>query len=101
MRFDPWAHNQYCFYNFCAIQILIEQTELSRDLAKKLLIFKKGDIVESILEYEKLGSSDKLNKLLTQNGYILVKKILLDYIYVNKDFSLNKIKYVKPPKRKF
>ena len=48
------------------IQILIEQTELPRDLAKKLLIFKKGDIVESILEYEKLGSSDKLNKFLLE-----------------------------------
>ena len=48
------------------IQILIDQTELARDLAKKLLIFKKGDVVESILEYEKLGSSDKLNKFLQE-----------------------------------
>jgi len=48
------------------IQILIEQTELSRDLAKKLLILKKGDIVESIIEYEKLGSSDKLKKFLLE-----------------------------------
>lgn len=48
------------------IQILIDQTELPRDLAKKLLIFKKGDLVESILEYEKLGSSDKLNKFLQE-----------------------------------
>ena len=48
------------------IQILIDQTELPRDLAKKLLIFKKGDVVESILEYENLGSSDKLNKFLQE-----------------------------------
>lgn len=48
------------------IQILIDQTELPRDLAKKLLIFNKGDVVESILEYEKLGSSDKLNKFLQE-----------------------------------
>ena len=32
------------------IQILQDQTELPRELAKKLLIFKKGDIVESILQ---------------------------------------------------
>ena len=48
------------------IQILIDQTNLPRDLAKKLLIFKKGDVVESILEYENLGSSDKLNKFLEE-----------------------------------
>lgn len=59
--------------------------------------FKKYNVKCFLIE----RVSDKLNKLLTQNGYILVKKILLDYIYVNKDFSLNKIKYVKPPKRKF
>lgn len=46
------------------IQILIDQTELPRELAKKLLILKKGDVVESILEYNKLGSSEQLNKFL-------------------------------------
>ena len=48
------------------IEILIEQTELPRNLAKKLLIFKKGDIVESILEYENYGNPDKLNNFLLQ-----------------------------------
>lgn len=35
------------------IDILISQTGLNRQLAKSLLIFKNGDIVECILEFEK------------------------------------------------
>ena len=48
------------------IQILVDQTELSRDLAKQLLILKKGDIVESILAYESLGTENKLVKFLEE-----------------------------------
>ena len=37
------------------IDILISQTGIDRDLAKQLLIYKNGDLVESILEIEKIG----------------------------------------------
>ena len=33
------------------LQILIDQTDIPRDLAKKLLIHKKGDLVESIHQF--------------------------------------------------
>lgn len=48
------------------IQILVDQTELSRDLAKQLLILKKGDVVESILAYASLGTENKLVKFLEE-----------------------------------
>ena len=48
------------------IDILISQTGIDRDLAKKLLIYKNGDLVESILEIEKIGLnniSELVNKI--------------------------------------
>ena len=46
------------------LQILIDQTDMPRDLAKKLLIHKKGDLVESILEFENSTSLDQLKEKL-------------------------------------
>ena len=48
------------------LQILIDQTDMPRDLAKKLLIQKKGDLVESILEFENSISLDQLKEKLIQ-----------------------------------
>ena len=42
------------------LQILIEQTDIPRDLAKKLLIHKNGDLVESILEFNNYNNLDEL-----------------------------------------
>ena len=50
------------------IQILIDQTALPRDLAKKLLIFKKGDLVESIIVYEDCGTVEKLQEMLEEEN---------------------------------
>lgn len=55
------------------IEILISQTGLSRELAKKLLIFKQGEIVECILEFEQYSPDrlaeleDKINSIQTKN----------------------------------
>ena len=46
------------------LQILIEQTNIPRDLAKKLLIQKKGDLVESILEVNNHNNLDELEEYL-------------------------------------
>ena len=46
------------------LQILIDQTDMPRDLAKKLLIQKKGDLVESILEFENSTCLDQLKEKL-------------------------------------
>ena len=48
------------------IQILIDQTSISRELAKKLIIYKGGDIVESILELENNSNLEELEKKLLQ-----------------------------------
>jgi hypothetical protein len=42
------------------IQILIDQTTISRELAKKLIIYKGGDLVECILELENTKDLDEL-----------------------------------------
>lgn len=42
------------------IQILIDQTTISRELAKKLIIYKGGDVVECILELENTKDLDEL-----------------------------------------
>lgn len=48
------------------LQILIDQTDISRDLAKRLLIQKNGDLVESIIAVEQSTSltelEDKMRK---------------------------------------
>ena len=46
------------------LQILIEQTDIPRDLAKRLLIQKKGDLVESILEVNNHNNLDDLEEYL-------------------------------------
>ena len=46
------------------LQILIEQTDIPRDLAKRLLIQKKGDLVESILEVNNHNNLDELEEYL-------------------------------------
>lgn len=46
------------------LQILIDQTDIPRDLAKKLLIHKKGDLVESILTVEDAVSLEALEELI-------------------------------------
>ena len=46
------------------LQILIDQTGVSRDLAKRLLIQKKGDLVESILVVENSTSVEEIEETL-------------------------------------
>lgn len=46
------------------LQILIDQTGISRDLAKRLLIQKKGDLVESILAVENSTSVEEMEETL-------------------------------------
>ena len=46
------------------LQILIDQTGISRDLAKRLLIQKKGDLVESILVVENSTSVEEIEETL-------------------------------------
>ena len=46
------------------IQILLDQTNINRELAKELIIHKNGDIVECILEMEKHENLDSVRKML-------------------------------------
>ena len=49
------------------IQILIDQTNINRDLAKKLLLYKGGDIVESILEIENNSNLEELEEKISKH----------------------------------
>ena len=46
------------------IQILLDQTNINRELAKELIIHKHGDVVECILEMEKHENLDSVRKML-------------------------------------
>ena len=65
------------------ITILISQTNIDRELAKKLLIENKGDIVECIIKIEKneIGDNDndKEEEEKVEEEVILNKENLIDY----------------------
>ena len=44
------------------IQILLDQTQINRELAKKLIVYKRGDLVECILELESCSDLEELEK---------------------------------------
>lgn len=48
------------------IQILLDQTNLNRELAKELIIHKHGDVVECILEMEKHENLDSVREMLVR-----------------------------------
>lgn len=65
------------------ISILISQTNIDRELAKKILIENKGDIVECIIKIEKneIGGNDKEEEEedKVEEEVILNKENLIDY----------------------
>lgn len=69
------------------LEILIEQTNISRDIAKKLLLFKNGDVVESILEAEKYEDTDSLLSFIEKENNIQ-KNIKNDEVEKDVDLSL-------------
>ena len=44
------------------IQILLDQTQINRELAKKLIVYKGGDLVECILELESCSDLEELER---------------------------------------
>ena len=69
------------------IQILLDQTNLNRELAKELIIHKNGDVVECILEMEKHENHESLRKMLdTEKKNRKNKK----YDEIEKDVDLTK-----------
>lgn len=48
------------------IQILLDQTNINRELAKELIIHKHGDVVECILEMEKHENLDSVREMLVR-----------------------------------
>ena len=69
------------------LDILIEQTNINRDIAKKLLLFKNGDVVESILEVENHKDTDSLLSFIEKENNIK-KNIKNDEVEKDVDLSL-------------
>lgn len=69
------------------LDILIEQTNINRDIAKKLLLFKNGDVVESILEVENHKDTDSLLSFIEKENNIQ-KNIKNDEVEKDVDLSL-------------
>ena len=68
------------------IQILIDQGNITREIAKKLIVFKGGDLVESILEIEKHSNTQELEKYMEEE-YKEVKQKKYDEVEKEVDVS--------------
>lgn len=68
------------------IQILIDQGNITREIAKKLIVFKGGDLVECILEIENHSNTQELEKYM-EDKYEEVKQKKHDEVEKDVDVS--------------